>query len=109
MTTLGLVTAYGAASLRGRRCATLHGIVATKAGLLAWLGGGSIASGGFGVAGGAIVIGGAVTIVAVGASTVVSLAYAAWDANVEDRRVADLVNRVGEYVANTRSPMVLDL
>ena len=107
MATLGLVTAYGTAST-GTAIATLHGIVATKA-ALAWLGGGSIASGGFGVAGGALVVGGVVTIVAVGASTVVSLAYAVWDAGVEDRRVTDLVHCVEKYVAQAKSPMALDL
>lgn len=54
----GLVASFGAAST-GTAISTLSGAAATNA-TLAWLGGGSLASGGFGVAGGTAVLGGVI-------------------------------------------------
>lgn len=54
----GLATSIGAAST-GTAISTLSGAAATNA-TLAWLGGGSLASGGMGIAGGTAVLGGAI-------------------------------------------------
>lgn len=54
----GLATSIGVAST-GTAIGTLSGVAATNA-TLAWLGGGSLATGGFGIAGGTAVLGGAI-------------------------------------------------
>ena len=58
----------------GTAISSLSGAAATNA-TLAWLGGGTVASGGFGVAGGAVVLGGIVAVVAIGTAFLVSMGF----------------------------------
>lgn len=107
----GAVATFGAAST-GTPIAGLSGVAASNA-TLAWLGGGSLASGGMGVAGGTAVLGG---IVAAPALLLAGLAYAnqaekqltkatsyAEDVSVAverntsaERRIAAIKRRIGE-------------
>lgn len=71
--TFGAVAAFGTAST-GTAISTLSGAAMVKA-TMAWLGGGSLASGGFGVAGGALVLGGVGAAVALAGTFVVGGIY----------------------------------
>ena len=83
-----LVTQFAAAST-GTAIASLHGAAATNA-VLAWLGGGSIASGGFGVAGGMVVLGTLTGVVALASAGVVATAYFAKKHTEATKYLADM-------------------
>ena len=83
-----LITQFAAAST-GTAIASLHGAAATNA-VLAWLGGGSIASGGFGVAGGMVVLGTLTGVAALASAGVVATAYFAKKHTEATKYLADM-------------------
>lgn len=89
-TLFGVVAAIGTAST-GTPIASLSGAAAVNA-TMAWLGGGSIASGGGGVFVGSIVMGGAVVFVAVATSATVYYVYSEVEESHERDRIRALLN-----------------
>ena len=73
MGTMAAISAFGTAST-GTAISTLSGAAATNA-ILAWLGGGSIATGGGGAALGSVVLTGGTIVIAIVATTVVYVVY----------------------------------
>ncbi|MDD2478675.1 MAG: hypothetical protein PHS31_02140, partial [Victivallaceae bacterium] len=79
----------------GTAIASLHGAVATNA-TMAWLGGGTIASGGFGIVGGTVVLGGIVTIATIATASLVTLGFALYDEKEQRRYSMLLANKLEE-------------
>ena len=88
---LGFAGAYGTAGT-GVAISTLHGAAATNA-ALAWLGGGTLASGGGGVAVGSVVVGGVVVIAAIAATGAVYYCYHRYDTKKEKERITKLFKK----------------
>lgn len=100
--TLGLIAAYGTAST-GTAISTLGGGAAFKASM-AWLGGGSLASGGWGMAGGWVVLGGGVTIVALGVTAAVMYGFHASYEHEDNIRLSKTI----EYLSSKPTFFILN-
>jgi len=100
---MGATAAIGVPSLvanfavcgTGAQIASLHGVVATNA-TMAWLGGGTVASGGFGIVGGTVVLGGIVTIATIATASLVALGFALHDEKEQRRYSVLLANKLEE-------------
>ena len=90
----GVVAAYGSAGT-GVAIGSLSG-AAAKSATLAWLGGGSIASGGFGVAGGTVVLGGAVAVAAIALTFAAKYAVGKYDEYAERQKIGELIRIYSE-------------
>ena len=86
----GLLSACGATASTGVAIGSLSG-AAAKSATLAWLGGGSLASGGFGAAGGMVVLSGAVAVAAVALTIAVTFAVGKYDEYAERQKIEELI------------------
>lgn len=91
---LALIGTYATAST-GTAIASLGGTAAFNASM-AWLGGGSLATGGFGMAGGAVVMGTGVGLVIVGVSWAVLYGFHAYDGHQDEIRLERTLNYLAE-------------
>ncbi len=91
----GLATSIGVAST-GTAISSLSGAAATNA-TLAWLGGGSLASGGFGMAGGTMVLGGAIAgpmIAALGYAAAKKSERALTEATMHEAEIREAIEQI---------------
>lgn len=95
--TLGLISTYATAGT-GVAISTLSGASATSASL-AWVGGGTVASGGFGVAGGTVILGTGVGIVLVGVTAAVIYGFQLADEHQETIRLTKTI----EYLSGKQT------
>lgn len=100
--TLWLVSTYATAGT-GVAIASLSGAPATSA-TMAWLGGGSLASGGFGVSGGAVVLGTGVGVVVLGVTAAVLYGYHLADEHNESIRLTKTI----DYLASKPTYFIPD-
>lgn len=90
----GVVAAYGTAGT-GVAIGSLSG-AAAKSATLAWLGGGSLASGGFGVAGGTLVLTSAAVVVVAALAAAVKYASGKYDEYAERQKIGELIRIYSE-------------
>jgi len=90
--TWALVGAFGSAST-GTAISSLAGAAATNA-TLAWLGGGSLASGGLGIAGGTVVLGGLAAIPALAISAIFSHV----SAGKKIKKIEETISELKKYI-----------
>lgn len=86
----GLLSACGATASTGVAIGSLSG-AAAKSATLAWLGGGSLASGGLGVAGGMIVLTSAAAVAALALAAAANFAVKKYDEYAERQKIEELI------------------
>ena len=107
MGTMGLIGAFATAST-GSAISSLSGVAATNA-TLAWLGGGTIASGGLGVAGGTAILSGGTIIIAVATTYAIYVIYDKYDQIKQREELESYVHNLDNLLSDENIAKLVEM